>query len=232
MFSNNLVNFHGTRLPLDAGGGGFSWRIMRGDRIASFLVHLIDAGIDTGDVLFAQRKIFPSSCVKPIDFQAFYSRHLVLFFRDFLGALIAGNKFTRNAQSQGIGSYFPRLNTDVHGYIDWAMQPNDIVRFIVAFDDPYSGASTFLKNEKVRLKNVHLHRGEVACHPFMSGLVLRHDGEWLVVSLGNEYCLLVETVISENDENILNEVKVGDRFHTPRTFLENAMAYRETLGPS
>ena len=94
------------------------------------------------------------------------------------------------------------------------MQPNDIVRFIVAFDDPYSGASTFLKNEKVRLKNVHLHRGEVACHPFMSGLVLRHDGEWLVVSLGNEYCLLVETVISENDENILYEVKVGDRFHT------------------
>ena len=30
--------------------------------------------------------------MKPIDFQAFYSRHLVLFFNDFLGAM-AGNKF-------------------------------------------------------------------------------------------------------------------------------------------
>ena len=27
-FLNNLVNFRGTRLPLDAGGGGFSWKIM------------------------------------------------------------------------------------------------------------------------------------------------------------------------------------------------------------
>ena len=43
-------------MPLDAGGGGFSWRILRSDRIASFFVHLVDTGIDTGDVLFARRK--------------------------------------------------------------------------------------------------------------------------------------------------------------------------------
>ena len=150
----------------------------------------------------------------------------MLFFRDFLSALVAGDKFVRNAQSEGVGNYFPRLNTDVHGYIDWTMEPNEIVRFILAFDDPYSGASTFLRNEKVRLKDVHLHRGEVACHKFMSGLVLRHDGEWIVVSLGNDYCLLVEAVISEEDTNIIQDVKVGDRFYTPRTFLDNALAHR------
>ena len=83
-----------------------------------------------------------------------------------------------------------------------------------------------LRNEKVRLKDVHLHRGEVACHKFMSGLVLRHDGEWIVVSLGNDYCLLVEAVISEEDTNIIQDVKVGDRFYTPRTFLDNALAHR------
>ena len=32
-FKSNLVNFHGTRLPSDAGGGGFSWKIIREDRI-------------------------------------------------------------------------------------------------------------------------------------------------------------------------------------------------------
>ena len=48
---NNLINFHGTRLPLDAGGGGFSWKIMREDRIDNQLVHLIDEGIDTATYL-------------------------------------------------------------------------------------------------------------------------------------------------------------------------------------
>ena len=31
-FKNNLVNFHGSRLPYDAGAGHFSWRIMKGDK--------------------------------------------------------------------------------------------------------------------------------------------------------------------------------------------------------
>ena len=29
VFKNNLVNYHSSRLPLDAGGGGYSWRILR-----------------------------------------------------------------------------------------------------------------------------------------------------------------------------------------------------------
>ena len=43
-FSNNLVNFHLTRLPLNAGGGGVSWQIMREDRIDNQLVHLVNEG--------------------------------------------------------------------------------------------------------------------------------------------------------------------------------------------
>ena len=37
VFNNNLINFHSTRLPLDAGGGGFSWRIMKEDRIDNMI---------------------------------------------------------------------------------------------------------------------------------------------------------------------------------------------------
>ena len=112
------------------------------------------------------------------------------------------------------------------------MGPMRLFVFVLAFDDPYAGASTFLRALKSAPERRSFTRGEVACHPFMSGLVLRHDGGWIVVSLGNDYCLLVETVISEEDTNIIQEVKIGDRFHTPKTFLENAMAYRGTVGPS
>ena len=58
-FLNNLVNFHGTRLPLDAGGGGLSWKIMREDRIDNQLVHIIDEGIDTGSIIYNELSLFP-----------------------------------------------------------------------------------------------------------------------------------------------------------------------------
>ena len=45
-FKNNLINYHPTRLPLDAGSAGFSWQIMRGDRIHNQLFHLVDETID------------------------------------------------------------------------------------------------------------------------------------------------------------------------------------------
>ena len=50
-FKNNVVNFHSTRLPFDSGGASTSWKIMKNDRIDNQLVHLIDEGIDTGDII-------------------------------------------------------------------------------------------------------------------------------------------------------------------------------------
>ena len=37
-FEGRLVNLHGARLPRDRGGGGFSWRIMRDDRLGISLI--------------------------------------------------------------------------------------------------------------------------------------------------------------------------------------------------
>ena len=49
-FKGNLINFHDSRLPKDAGGGGYSWRIMKEDRINSQIAHLIDEGIEITSV--------------------------------------------------------------------------------------------------------------------------------------------------------------------------------------
>ena len=36
IFTGNIINFHNSRLPLDAGGGGYTWRIMKNDRILTY----------------------------------------------------------------------------------------------------------------------------------------------------------------------------------------------------
>jgi len=65
--NNALVNFHGSRLPKDRGGGGFSWRILRDDPLGYSQAHLITPGIDTGDILLTDEYRFPESCTKPVE---------------------------------------------------------------------------------------------------------------------------------------------------------------------
>ena len=42
IFNNQLINFHSSLLPFDKGGGGYTWRILRNDRVYSSTVHLVD----------------------------------------------------------------------------------------------------------------------------------------------------------------------------------------------
>jgi folate-dependent phosphoribosylglycinamide formyltransferase PurN len=83
-FLNNLVNFHGSRLPLDAGGGGISWRIMSEDRIENQLVHLINENIDSGPILDVETSIFPASCKIPKDFYDYSANRFVKFYQNFI----------------------------------------------------------------------------------------------------------------------------------------------------
>ncbi len=227
-FHNNLVNFHFTRLPLDAGSGGFSWQIMREDRIHNQLVHLIDSSIDTGPIISHQKSLFPKHCQIPQDYEEYKIKKSKVFYSDFISKVIKGHEFPLIYQTNYLGSYNPRLNTLKNGFIDWSIQSNDIFNFINAFDDPYEGASTYINRGdfgKLHIKKVHLHGGESSNHPYMSGLVLRHDKDWIVVATNGKYCLLIEEVLLKN-RNILSEIRVGDRFFTPKVKIDDSMSKR------
>ena len=67
-FDNKLFNLHGTRLPQNRGGGGFSWQIMMGNRLGFCVLHHVDGGIDSGDIVAFDEFIFPPTARKPIDY--------------------------------------------------------------------------------------------------------------------------------------------------------------------
>jgi len=222
---NNLVNFHASRLPLDAGGGGMSWRIMSEDRIDNQLVHLINEKIDGGPILQSEMRIFPASCRIPKDFYEYSANNFIKFYKRFIIRVINKEYFNLFNQESYLGKYFPRINTKINGFIDWNLQSYDLANFINSFDEPYDGASTFLNRGNfgtLFIKSSHLHGGEVPNHPFMSGIITRHDKKWLVVSTKNRHSLLIEKVINNKGENIINNLKAGDRFHTPFRFLDSA----------
>ena len=232
IMNNNLVNFHGSRLPLDAGGGGFSWRILKKDRIDSQLVHVVNEGIDTGPIIASTTSVFPSSCKIPEDFEKFHRGKFEIFFKGFLIDLKNGVKFTLMDQVDYIGCYNPRLKTDINGWINWAWDGEGIVDFINAFDNPYNGASTTINEEIVKLKKCQLHGGEQSMHPFSAGIISRKHKGFVVVSTGGRYSIIIESVINENGFNIVNELKVGDRFYTRIKEIYESLTTRVNFGPN
>jgi len=228
-FSNNLVNFHGTRLPLDTGGGGFSWKIMREDRIDNQLVHVVNEGLDTGPIINNSLSLFPKTCQIPIDFEIYRLKKFIEFYTKFLKEVQNGKYFDLKSQVDYLGRYNPRLNTETDGLINWDMDSYDLFNFINAFDEPYKGASTFLNNGnfgKLYLKKVHLHGGDSSNHPYMSGMVSRHDKNWIVVSTKSKHMILIEKVLDKKGNNIISKIKVGDRFYTPYEELEKSKKKR------
>lgn len=222
LFLNQIINFHGTRLPYDRGGAGVSWKILRNDRLDNLCVYKVDAGIDTGPVLMNKTYIIPEKYQIPEELMNFTKERYNQFFEDFIKKIIQKKVIRMNGQPKYLGRYNPRLNTQTNGWINWELSSDDIVKFIKAFDNPFDGARTFLGNKKVIIKKVQLHGGDSSNHPFMSGLVSRHDKDWLVVSSRDKNMILIEQVTDFKGNNYLDFIKEGDRFSTPRKYLDNS----------
>jgi hypothetical protein len=67
-FNGKLLNMHSRNLPQNRGSGGFSWMILNSDRKSSNLIHMIDAGIDTGPIVDKKDFTFPNKCMIPVDY--------------------------------------------------------------------------------------------------------------------------------------------------------------------
>ena len=151
---------------------------------------------------------------------------LLVFYDDLLKKIIKEKSIYLQQQNDKISNYNPRINSEKDSWIDWNLEPNDLVNFINAFDDPYEGAKTFLNGEIVRLKSVQLNSAECGSHPFMIGIVIRKNEKWLVINIANNKTLLVEKILSYKNKDVINKVKLGDRFFSGEKELSKAKSIR------
>lgn len=230
LFRGQLLNFHGARLPQERGGGGFSWRIMRGDRQGYSLIHQVECGIDDGDIVLCNLYTFPSGCRTPQDYMQYSNEKYLETIDSFLKMVEEGKEFKLFRQQEHFSTYWPRLNTGINGFINWAWKDDEIERFILAFDEPFAGASTYISGKLVRLKSPHLSVIDGGFHPFQCGLVFRVDSLGCHVAL-RDGSLIVGRVLGEDGKDCLGEISPGDRFITPMEKLEKALAYRPIYTP-
>ena len=177
-------------------------------------VHRMDEKIDSGGVVGYEEYIIPEGIRKPIDFINLYeqknSRFLIKFLDDYYNNKIELKYIN---QPEYLSSYWPRLKAIDHAWVNWDWSGGEIDQFICAFDDPYDGAKTRWKNKVIRMKESHFQSGNTGLHPFQYGLVFRKNKKWINVAVKNGE-LIIEKILYEDSNNILDEVKIGDRLFT------------------
>lgn len=231
LFGGKLFNLHGTRLPQNRGGGGFSWQIMMGNRLGFCVMHRVDEGIDTGDIIRFDEFIYPHTCRKPADFMDFYRNRLVRFVTEFLLEVCHESVTIKPLiQPEYFSTYWPRLSTDLHSWIDWSLPIHQLERFMCAFDDPYSGAQSTWNDKTISIKSCVSDFNDPLSHPFQYGLIYRNNGKWLSIA-ANGGTLIIEKVLLDG-QDITAAITVGDRFFTPTGRLSEALTSRVVYTPT
>lgn len=223
IFGGMILNSHGTRLPQNRGGGGFSWQIMMGNPFGFCVLHEVDSGVDTGNIVAIREFLYPAGARTPNDYELISQQENLSFIAEFVESVRKTERLLAPVpQSEWFSSYWPRLDTEVSGRIDWSLSALELERFICAFDAPYKGASTFLGSRRVFLQSVSLNLVDGYFHPYQSGLVYRKSKDWVCVAARGG-SLVIEKITGENGQDLFSEVKVGDRFNTPQNLLEQGL---------
>jgi methionyl-tRNA formyltransferase len=129
------LNIHASLLPRWRGAAPIQAAILAGDSETGITIMQMDAGLDTGPVLFAER-----TPIGPDDTSStLHDRLSVIGGRMILQAL--SGEWPRTAQPEG-GTYAPKLSK-VDSVIDWRRPAGEIERRIRAFT-PWPGTETTL----------------------------------------------------------------------------------------
>lgn len=221
-WSTRALNLHSTRLPRHRGGGGGTWQVLMQDESGAATLHVLRPGLDDGEIV-AQRTFRYSVPMTAMSWSAETQMAAESLLRAELPRIL---RFERCDFAQPrIGSlYWPRVNSLVHGWIDWNWSGESILRFIAAFGHPHGGARTYLRGNEVVLREA-VRLTEEQFHPFQTGIIVE-------VSEGNASVATTDGIIKTLSNWSQKPPRAGDRLHTPLARLDDARATRGFISPS
>ena len=93
--------------------------------------------------------------------------------------------------------YWPRLNSDTDGKINWNWNVKDIALFIKAFSHPYNGSFAFINDTKIRIFNAKEIKKK-KFHPYQNGIVFRENTNKIFVANFSGYIEILKKDIKCN----------------------------------
>ncbi len=144
--AHGWLNVHSSLLPAYRGRAPVNWAILEGERELGATLHVIDEGIDTGDIVFQERFELGddedvADALRKLD---------VAYTRLIEKALAAARRgeLPRTPMPGGGARVWPR-RTPEDGEIDWTRPAVEIVRLVRAVAPPYPGAFTRIAGRRL-----------------------------------------------------------------------------------
>lgn len=141
------VNVHASLLPKYRGAAPIQWAVVNGEKETGVTTMLMDEGLDTGDILLAER-----TKIEENDTAATLHDRLSAMGADLivktLRGLVSGTIFPV-AQDPEKASHALMLKKE-DGRIDWQKSPEELEAFVRGMD-PWPGAFTTLDGKRLRI---------------------------------------------------------------------------------
>ncbi|WP_309672444.1 methionyl-tRNA formyltransferase [Gemmatimonas sp.] len=184
---HGAINLHPSLLPAYRGRAPLNWAILRGEREVGLTAHLIDEGMDSGDIVAQERVLLTDD-----DDIATVLARLMPWYDAMPRALVrqlANGVLTRTPQDHSGATSFTRRTPD-DGRIDWTQSARDVWNLVRAVTAPYPGAFTERNGTRVRVWRATVSTVSVGGLP---GQVLAVENGAPIVACGDGAVLLVHT---------------------------------------
>lgn len=210
-FKGNFFNLHDSLLPKERGGGLNSWRILLNRKKVGNTIHIVDTGIDTGEIILQSEIKLKKKYPKPIDYDYAQLINVKNLLKKFL--LKIKNNFPINKKKQNIRKreYFARLYTNINGALDVDLPPIEFEKFTRAFSEPYEGAWIYALNKyKIHIKDIQIVSNKKIYPFFANGRVLKKDNVAVYLIVGGGLIKFNHCYVNGKKHRSIDIIKIND----------------------
>ena len=224
LFSKKIFNYHIGKIPEQIGASSSSWQLLTDQKETYLTFHRIEKEFDTGNIVYEKMFKLKNSEFCQEKYYNLIEKKEKIAFEIFLNKIFKKKTFKCRKPIKSNIIYMPKLDTDIHGFIDWSWKAKDICSFGRIFDSPYKGASTFLLNKRVRLKNMSFHSTKKNFHPFQSGIIFNKDEKKIYIASIEGF--LKAEIYYDKKKITLRSIVLGSRLYTDILYLNKAKKTR------
>lgn len=233
IFNGSIYNYNGIPLPAYLGGAHYSWQLMNDDKSGGCYIQQIISDVDRGKIVMGISYQLPDSVSTPADYFLYNHKKGVNLINAFLDRILSNDPILPNEYIEVDWddiSYFPRLFTEVNGWINWDWSGDDICKFCRAFASPYSGAKTKVEEHVIIIYEASHSLLSKPYHPYCIGLVIGYnnsDNFFRIATKDGELLLYKYAFPDQNNRKL----RLGERLWTKIDLLETSMK-RIKYGPT
>jgi len=140
------INLHPGLLPQYRGRAPLNWAILNGETELGLTAHVIDEGVDSGDIVLQERFALAESEDVGDALKKLYPRYARMVSR--LVALACVGSMPRTPQNHARATVYPRRRPE-DGEIDWSQPARAVHRLVRAVAAPYPGAFTHINGQRL-----------------------------------------------------------------------------------